>query len=72
MSSHDDMGKIPAGECPEHGLVFGNSVQFNFPNPATCDRDGCGKELEVAALATGEEIEKVGAQRAAENGGIDE
>ena len=46
--------KIAAGECPNHGVVAGDAVNFNFPNPATCDL--CGEELKVAGLATSEEL----------------
>jgi len=46
--------KIPVGICREHGVIAGNAVNFNFPNPATCGL--CGAELERAALAKSDEI----------------
>lgn len=41
----------PVGNCPEHGPVYGDELQFNFPNPATCSKDGCGLECEQVVLA---------------------
>lgn len=46
--------KIPAGDCPNHGIVAGDAVAFNFPNPAECTI--CGEELKVAGLATNDEL----------------
>lgn len=47
--------KVQAGICPNCGLVTGDDVNWNFPNPATCDK--CLYELKVAGLVTQEEIE---------------
>lgn len=33
---------VPVGKCPEHGIVAGEEVRFNFPNAPECT---CGREL---------------------------
>lgn len=52
--SNVDVDRIPAGECPEHGVIADKLVEWNFPNPARCGK--CGAELEVAGMATPEEL----------------
>lgn len=46
--------EIQAGNCPECGIVAGDCVEWNFPNPATCSR--CGSELITAGVVTAEEL----------------
>jgi len=41
---------IPIGECPTHGYVAGENVQFNFPAPATCEK--CGQRLTECTVAS--------------------
>jgi uncharacterized paraquat-inducible protein A len=48
--------RIPAGECPNCGVVADTLVNWNFPNPATCDK--CDEELTVAGMATYKELEE--------------
>lgn len=50
----EDTERLPAGDCPECGVVAGDAVEWNFPNPAECSI--CGSELEVAGMATEEEL----------------
>jgi len=54
QDGHDDEKKIAAGECPKHGVVAGDCVEWNFPNPAECSL--CGSELDVAGMATESEL----------------
>lgn len=46
--------KIPLGKCPRDGIVYGDDIEFNFPNPAICS---CGMELETCTVAEQEEIQ---------------
>lgn len=47
--------KEPVGNCPEHGPVYGDDLNFNFPQPATCqtetDDGECGLEVEQVVMA---------------------
>ena len=43
--------KEPVGNCPDHGPVYGDDLNFNSPEPATCEKDGCGKEVEQVVMA---------------------
>ena len=56
VQSENESGKIAAGECPNHGVVTGNSVEWRFPNPAECEI--CGAKLEIAGVATEAEIQE--------------
>jgi len=51
-----DVEKIPAGVCKNCGVVADELVIWNFPNPATCGK--CGRELEIAGMATSTELEE--------------
>lgn len=44
-------GKQPVGNCPEHGAVYGDDLDYNFPVGATCLKDGCGKQVEQVVMA---------------------
>lgn len=46
-----EQDKQPVGNCPEHGPVYGDDLNFNFPQPATCDKDECGREVEQVVMA---------------------
>lgn len=41
----------PVGNCPEHGPVYGDDLDFGFPAPATCDIEDCGREVEQVVMA---------------------
>jgi len=58
MSETDSGGdeKIAAGECPEHGVVVGDAVEWKFPNPAECGI--CGSDLKIAGMATESELQE--------------
>lgn len=42
------MNDIPVGICPNHGIVFGNDVEYNFPTPSECSE--CGEELPTTKM----------------------
>jgi hypothetical protein len=46
-----DSDSVPVGNCPEHGPVYGDDLEFNFPNVAECAKDDCGCECEQVVLA---------------------
>jgi hypothetical protein len=48
-----DTKQVAVGDCPKHGYVSGNEVEFNFPNKAKCF---CGRELERCTVADIEEV----------------
>lgn len=48
--------KIPVGICPEHGVVEGDDVEFNFPNPSFCS---CGETLQITTIAPESEIPRI-------------
>ena len=58
MSEQDDGGveQIPVGDCPNCGVIAGDSVSWNFPAPATCGL--CEIELNAAAMAPKKEAKQ--------------
>lgn len=44
---------VALGICPEHGYVYGDDVEYRFPNPCLC---WCGMELESVTMAEFEEV----------------
>lgn len=46
-----DDGVVGIGECPKHGFVFGDDIEYNFP--ARCE---CGLELKTFTTGLREEI----------------
>lgn len=43
--------KEPVGDCPDHGTVYGDDLNLNSTNSATCEKDGCGNEVEQVVMA---------------------
>jgi len=52
----DGVDQMPVGDCPNCGVIADEAVNWNFPAPATCAL--CEVELNVAAMATPEEIQE--------------
>lgn len=55
--SNDDTTAV--GRCPEHGIVYGGDAIVDFPIAASCNVEGCGKELENAGYADREEVKAI-------------
>lgn len=53
-SSEGRTDRVPVGECPNHGYIFGDDVEWAFPNPAKCN--DCGRDLYSAKLADESEV----------------
>lgn len=49
---------VDVGQCSNCGIVFGDSVSFNFPEPAECNE--CETKLETATVATEAELQAQG------------
>lgn len=45
--------RVAVGICPTHDYVYGEDVEYKFPNPCYCR---CGEELERVTVASQEEI----------------
>jgi hypothetical protein len=45
---------VPVGECPVHGYVVGDDIEYAAPNPSYCN---CGEKLERVTVATRNEVE---------------
>lgn len=50
----DQTSRVPVGECPNHGYIYGDDVDWDFPNPAQCA--DCGRDLYTAKLAPESEV----------------
>jgi len=55
--SNDDTAAV--GRCPDHGIVYGDDAIVDFPIAASCNVEGCGKDLENAGYADLEEVKAI-------------
>lgn len=50
----NDDGHIAVGKCPNCGYIYGDDLDYRFPEPSKCD--GCGEELENTTVADEETV----------------
>lgn len=46
--------RMAVGNCPEHGAIAGDALDFRFPNPSVCEM--CGSEVEKTVIADESEV----------------
>lgn len=48
--------RVPVAVCPEHGPIYGDELEYNFPEPSKCEK--CGSTVNKTMMATPERIEE--------------
>lgn len=51
--SASDTEQIPVGKCPDCGYVYGDDLEYRFPNPSICS---CGAETESTTVADADTV----------------
>jgi len=51
-------GRIPVAKCPDCGYVFGEDLEFKFPEPSVCS---CGAETENTTVADADTVQSLAA-----------
>lgn len=47
---------MPVGKCPNCGYVYGDDLDYRFPNPSACS---CGRELTNTTIAEADTVREL-------------
>lgn len=62
----DGTERITVAKCPNCGYVYGDDLEYRFPEPSVCS---CGTETEKTTVANAETVRSLNSEEARSDGG---